>query len=69
MTESLQQLREEYRKLGLIIPEWLIRLNPFVEGDFIIVEDSVKGRVYFPREQFTVEEVQKRYELITRFSN
>lgn len=69
MTESLQQLREEYRKLGVILPEWLLRLNPVVEGDYVVVEDSTKGRVYFPKEQFTPDEVFKRYELITRFSN
>lgn len=64
-----QKLREEYKLKGFLLPEWLIRLEPYLEGEMFVVVDEVKGKVYFPAEQFTIAEVQKRYELITRFSN
>lgn len=69
MTNEAEKARGEFRALGYIIPEWLLGQNPklVTEGGrkYFVVE----GGVAFEAEMFLAEEVMKRYELITRFSN
>lgn len=68
MTE-FERLLREYKNMGFLLPEWLARLNPILDGEHFVIEDSAKGKVYFPAEQFRYEEVMRRYELLARIWN
>ena len=69
MTSEQNRVRQEFRNLGYILPEWILGQNPKLinEGgnEFIVVD----GGAAFEADQFRVESVMQRYELIQRFSN
>jgi len=71
MNEEMKELRLRFQAIGLLLPEWLLRLNPRVDnsGDYVVVEDEIRGNVYFPAEQFSLEQVRYRNELITKHGN
>lgn len=71
MTDEMRELRLRFQAIGLYLPEWLLRLNPRVDnsGEYVLVVDEERGNVYFPAEQFSLEHVEHRYNLITKHWN
>jgi len=69
MTEAENKLKEEFRILGFILPEWLIRQNPTIQNiegqDYFVTSDGV----YFDAEQFRIPNVLYRWNLISKHSN